>query len=210
MRAFGIVFATLAVVTLGYFLADAVIPSSSNGPRASEGADKSSAEKLKMQRAPRRHRVARAPQRLATNAGSSSTTPSDEEPSAETPPPREEADRAAELSGVLDSEYALDSRRTRESTERENAIEGLFSKAKLGDVGQLQSIECREKICRGTISISSKESDREVFEKTFLSADFVQSVPDAVSIASREELSDGTVLATFFVHPQSVFDMIPR
>jgi hypothetical protein len=134
--------------------------------------------------------------------------PSGEEPPVERPVTSEALDRTAELDSTLNAEFAADSRQTRESQEKEKAIEGLFSKANLGDKGHLQEIICRETICRGTVSITSRESDREVFERTFLSPDFARAVSDAVTVASREEMSDGTLLATFFIHPQSVFDMI--
>jgi len=39
--------------------------------------------------------------------------------------------------------------------------------------------------------------------------EFMNTIRDAVSVASRQKMPDGSVLATFYIHPQSVFAMMP-
>lgn len=210
MRALGIVAGFLGVGTMVYFLADMATTRSKKeaDTRSSVGIEKS----VDSLRARRGQRIRQKPhvstREVSPVVVENEASPNPEDPRAERPVPTEAPDRSAELSSALDAEYASDNKPTRESHERERAIEDLFSKSNLGEAGQLENIVCRESICRGTISISTAQSDREVFEKTFMSLDFARLIPDAVSVASREERSDGTVLATFFIHPQSVFDTI--
>jgi hypothetical protein len=35
-------------------------------------------------------------------------------------------------------------------------------------------------------------------------------IPDAVTVASRQKLSDGSIAATFYIHPQSIFQMVAQ
>jgi hypothetical protein len=46
------------------------------------------------------------------------------------------------------------------------------------------------------------------FGRTFLSPEFDRAVSDAFSVASREKLGDGSIRATFFIHPQDMFKLI--
>jgi hypothetical protein len=58
------------------------------------------------------------------------------------------------------------------------------------------------------VRVANESADSEVFSRTFLSSDFVRDIQDAVSVTSRQKLPDGAVLATFFIHPQSAFDVV--
>jgi len=135
-----------------------------------------------------------------------STVPAVAQPARE----NSEPDRAAELATILQAQYAVDARPTRESFEKEKALKNLFSEPKLEGKGQLEEVDCRDKVCRGVVRIVNEEADGEVFGQTFLSAKFAEAIPDAITIASREKMRDGSVLATFFIHPQSTLDMVPR
>lgn len=223
MRAFGIFVGGLAAVALAYLCVDTFILNSQKGARA-RGMNKSINE---MVANPARTRSQASPPRVSPQqllehvaslqAGKDQASadlaenpipPSRERPRVERSDNDEGPDRSGQLAGELDAEYAADDPPTREAYEREKTIETLFSNANLGDKGHLKSVVCRESICRGTVSISSKESDGEVFQRTFLSREFMSSIPDAISVVSREQLQDGTVLATFFIHPQAIFDVM--
>jgi hypothetical protein len=207
MRTFGIVVAAVAVLAAGYFCVDMFGLGSKNSSIADDASGIKRSMALRTRQVPHSRQAPRmTTQERVADVVEGSRPARGEEPSAEGPTSAEVPDRTAELASRLDLEYAADSQQTRESYEREKAIDGLFSKANLGDKAHLQDLSCREKICRGTISISNDESDRDVFERTLLSEDFARLISDAVSVASRQKLSDGSVLATFFIHPQSVFE----
>jgi hypothetical protein len=120
------------------------------------------------------------------------------------------SEESHELTAALETQFAGDARPTQESSQREKTIGGFFSTRGLDGKGRLEELSCREKICRGVIRIANEGADREVFNRTFLSTEFMMAVPDAISVASREKASDGSILATFFIHPQSVFGMVPH
>lgn len=130
-----------------------------------------------------------------------SQAPVGDEP-AEHPQP----DRSTELATALDAQYASDARPTRESLEREGALKGMFSIPELTGKGRLQELSCRETVCRGVVRLDNEGADNEVFGRTFLSPAFTTKISDAVAVASREKQSDGSVLATFFIYPQSVHE----
>jgi hypothetical protein len=121
-----------------------------------------------------------------------------------------QSDESPALAATLEGEYATDARPTHESYGKEATIGKFFSVPELQGKGQLREVKCKEKICRGVIRIASEDSDNEVFSRTFLSTEFMTAVPDAISVASREKMADGSVLATFYIHPQSVFAMLPQ
>jgi hypothetical protein len=125
------------------------------------------------------------------------------------PPPAArptEEDRTEVLAAALDAEYAVDAPPTQEALRKESVIKTLF--AGLNGSGQLQEVACRERVCRGVVRVANESADSEVFSRTFLSSDFVRDIQDAVSVTSRQKLPDGAVLATFFIHPQSAFDVV--
>jgi hypothetical protein len=121
-----------------------------------------------------------------------------------------EPDRAAALEATLEAEYAVDARPTREAAGRESVLKELFSQAELRGKGTLEEVNCREKVCRGVIRMVNEQADNEVFGQTFLSPKFATAIRDAVTIASRKKMADGSVLATFFIYPQSVLDTMER
>ena len=110
------------------------------------------------------------------------------------------------LAASLDADYSVDAPPTQEGLRKEGVIKTLF--ANVSGKGQLQEIACREKVCRGVVRIANEEADNEVFSRTFLSSDFVKDIQDAVSVTSRQKMPDGSVLATFFIHPQGAFDVV--
>jgi hypothetical protein len=118
-----------------------------------------------------------------------------------------QTDRLAELAARLEAEYAVDAHPTRESSEKEKAVQALFSQPELEGKGRLQELDCRQTICRGVVQIANAGSDNAVFGNTIASPSFARASRDAVTVASRQKMSDGSVLATFFIHPQSVFAM---
>jgi len=129
----------------------------------------------------------------------------DEDPSSATRATPQE-DKSAVMAAALDAEYAIDAPPTQEALRKETVLKTLF--AGLNGTGQLQEVACREKVCRGVVRVSNESTDGEVFGRTFLSSDFVRDIQDAVSVTSRQKLPDGAVLATFFIHPQSMFDFV--
>lgn len=145
-----------------------------------------------------------APQAVAEVAEEPAPAEQDQ-PAAEHPT----SDQTAELRTTLEAEYSMDARPTRKSVEREKAIGGLFAMEELRGKGDLQELKCQEKVCRGVVRIANEDLDNEVFGRTFLSPEFAASVRDAVSVASREKQADGSILATFYIHPQSTFEMLP-
>lgn len=117
-------------------------------------------------------------------------------------------DRSEVLAASLDADYTVDAPPTQESFRKESALKTLF--AGLNGAGQLQEVACRERVCRGVVRIANEAADDEVFTRTFLSNDFVKNIQDAVSVTSRQKQPDGSVLATFFIHPQSAFDVVAK
>lgn len=115
-------------------------------------------------------------------------------------------DKSAVMAAALDAEYAVDAPPTREALRKETVLRTLF--AGLNGIGQLQEVACRENVCRGVVRVSNESADGDVFARTFLSSEFVRDIQDAVSVTSRQKLPDGAVLATFFIHPQSMFDFV--
>lgn len=126
------------------------------------------------------------------------------------PPPaaRAEPSRTNELTATLEAQYAVDSRPTRESVRKERALENLFSQPELDGKGRLEEVNCRGTICRGVVKMANELNDSEVFSRTLLSGEFMSVIQDAVSVASRERQSDGSVIATFYTHPQSIFETV--
>lgn len=114
------------------------------------------------------------------------------------------------LAAALNTMYENDGKATAESWHREEALKALFSRKELHGKGQLEDLACREKVCRGVVRIANRRADREVFGGTFLSPEYVSKIHSAVSVTSRKKQSDGSILATFFVHPQAVFDGFRR
>lgn len=129
----------------------------------------------------------------------------EEAPSSAPQTPQQE-DKREVVAAALEAEYAVDAPPTQEGLRKETALKSLF--AGLNGIGQLQEVACREKVCRGVVRIASASADAEVFARTFLSSDYVRDIQDAVSVTSRQKQPDGAVLATFFIHPQAVFDLV--
>jgi len=138
--------------------------------------------------------------------------PAPDVPPAPVAPPRPaehpETDRTAELAATLDGQYSVDAPPTRQAVDRERAVAALFRQPELDGKGVLQELNCRETICRGVVKVASEETDNEVFGRTLLSASFATTIHDAVTVASRQKAADGSVIATFFIHPQSVFALL--
>jgi hypothetical protein len=164
------------------------------------------------QAAPRDNVIAAAPPHAHT-ASSAPRKAIPPAPSAQIGPEHTDqapSDGVEVLRGVLEGQYAVDAMPTREALERERLVSRLFADAKLESVGQLQQVTCRENICRGIARIVSESADNQFFGRSLLSGEFALAIPDAVSVTSRERLSDGSVVATFYIHPQEIFDMMPR
>ena len=114
------------------------------------------------------------------------------------------------LTAALDAKFNEDQMATQDSIRRESAIRGLFSQAALEGQGALQDLTCRATVCRGTVRISNPQADQLVFGTTLLSAEFSRTIRDAVSVPSRHRDRDGSIVATFYIHPQNVFDAFRR
>jgi hypothetical protein len=119
-----------------------------------------------------------------------------------------QTNRAAELAATLEGQYSVDAPPTREAADRERALAALFRLPELDGKGILQELDCRETICRGVVKVASEQTDSEVFGRTLLSPSFATTIHDAVTVASRQKAPDGSVVATFFVHPQSVYALL--
>lgn len=128
---------------------------------------------------------------------------------AQVSPAQSQPDQAAELATTLEAEYTIDALPTREASQRESVIKDLFAQPELQGKATLAEVDCRENVCRGKVRIFDEQADGEVFGRTFLSPKFASAIQHAVTVTSRKEMPDGTVVATFFVHPQSVGDMTP-
>ncbi|GMV17381.1 MAG: hypothetical protein HS104_41345 [Polyangiaceae bacterium] len=124
-------------------------------------------------------------------------------------PTQSQPDQVVELATALEAQYTVDERPTREASRRETVIEELFAQPELQGKAALGEVDCRENICRGMVTMFDEQADGEVFGRTFLSPKFASAIQHAVTVTSRKKMPDGTVVATFFVHPQSVADMIP-
>jgi hypothetical protein len=61
-------------------------------------------------------------------------------------------------------------------------------------------VTCKQASCRGEVLLDSQEADRAVFSQVFLNQSL--DVPGAISIGTREQLPDGKIRATFFIHEQ--------
>jgi hypothetical protein len=105
----------------------------------------------------------------------------------------------------LAAQYVSDAPRTRESLEREDFIRKTFYAEDLRRIASLIELECRKTICQGVLQFANMEDAETAFRQTFLSQEFARRVPDSVSVPTREKLEDGTVRATFYIHPQEVF-----
>ncbi|MBN1611263.1 MAG: hypothetical protein JW940_31815 [Polyangiaceae bacterium] len=132
----------------------------------------------------------------------------EEGPTEHPPPDRSEGtpDRSEEIAAELQAQYSLDQRPTAESHRKEQGISKLFSNPKLEGKGRLTELDCRESICRGVIEIGSADDDSEVFSRTFLSMEYAQMIPDAISVTDRRRNPDGSVTAVFYTHPQSIYE----
>lgn len=202
MRVLGRVIIGLAVVVVGYMCVDIfLLAKPTKKAPAHRVPDRVGAEndKLAELRSPVRVEV-----EVAHAARPMASAPLERSP-AQHPPP----DRSAELHATLEAEYSQDPLPTRASVERERLLGQIFAKPELQGKGQLQELSCRESICRGVVKIANESVDNEVFGRTLLSNEFDRAVPDAFSVSAREKMADGSIRATFFIHPPGVFDLLP-
>lgn len=117
-------------------------------------------------------------------------------------------DRSEVLAAVLDGAFATDERPTAASLSRERAIRALFTPEKIDGLGSLEQLECRLTTCRGMIRSENAKADGQVISRTLLSPEYAQAIGEAFTVSEREIRSDGSILAKFFIHPQSMFRMV--
>jgi hypothetical protein len=212
MRTFAKIAYGVGAAAVIYFCIDILILSSGHGmlkhdPPKSSSAPMREDEFLPVEQTPTHIEV--APRPIVEERSGAAPTASAPLP-ARPPAQHFEPDRSLELAATLEAQYAVDMLPTRESLSKERALEALFSQPELGGKGHLEEVKCRGTICRGVIRITNDASDNEVFTRTFLSSQFMNAIQDAVSVTSREKQADGSIVATFYIHPQSVFQMVAQ
>jgi hypothetical protein len=127
----------------------------------------------------------------------------------EGPDDRDVSDGEANVSFALGEAFRTDAPGSRVAYERTRTFHELFAAADLGDKASLTSFECKAELCRGEIEISNGLDDHAVFSSTLLSSAFASAFPMAVTVHSREVRPDQSVLAKFYLHPDSVLENLP-
>jgi hypothetical protein len=126
-----------------------------------------------------------------------------------TPPSDQPHPESSDVAVILDEKFRVDRSDDKESHRRKSTLNGIFEAAELGDDGRLKNLECKASLCRGEVELANKSKDNLVFERTLMSGAFLREVNQAVSITNRRTLSDGRVIATFFVHPDGALADLP-
>jgi hypothetical protein len=122
-------------------------------------------------------------------------------PAGEPLPPKAEEPSDEEIEARLDANFEGDGPATRESAALAKTIERAFTRPDI-DGTRVKSIDCRARRCRTEIEFDSVHYDRQAFKKIFLES---QELNVAVTVAKRETLPNGHVLA--FVHTYPPGDM---
>jgi hypothetical protein len=149
-----------------------------------------------------------APLFLPANMGNHSFPTQTQEPKG-TPRSDQPSTELNDTAVLLSEKFRTDPPANKEAQKRESSLKGIFNDAKLGDDGKLLQVSCKQSLCQGDVEFAKSSKGNQVLERTLMSGEFTRDINLAVSITQRRTLADGRVVATFFVHPDSILQELP-
>jgi hypothetical protein len=114
-------------------------------------------------------------------------------------PPEEQVDLATEHQIALTERFERDSAPTAGAKAVEQSLRAAFSSRELQGT-RLERVECRATTCRVAVTFNNIEADRDDMRRLIMSPSSAIPTTMALTVADRQELPDGRIEATIFIH----------